>query len=981
MYLKRIEIHGFKSFADKINVSFEKGITGIVGPNGCGKSNISDAVRWVLGEQSVKSLRGSTMSDVIFAGSQDRKAQSVAEVTLVFDNHDKHMEIAYDEVEITRRLYRQNSEAEYLLNKQPCRLKDIVDLIMDTGLGKDSLSMISQGNISSFADSKPDERRAIFEEAAGVAKYKKRKIEAIRKLERTTENLERVKDIVQELEKQIKPLKRQKDKADQYLLLKKQLTDVEVNVLVYEIKGAKEALVQLNQQIKLLDEDKLTIDNNILLKERQNDELKQKMFQLDNEVNHLQTKLYEVMNEVSNLETTKVEVDQKRKYLIENSDSSDLSLKIEQLKNQLSDALAEYNDRVQRFKDSTQEIDELIKQQNESKKDLENHKTVQDSMLSALHKVASKKELIEESISSKANLHQGVKAILENSKNNPGILGIVEELILPKTDFERAIATALGGANQNIVTNDENIARNAIRFLKENRAGRATFIPITTIKTKSIKQEHQLVCLEMDGYLGSGIEFVRYNDRLSNVVKALLGNVIIVDTLENASKISNATLATYKVVTLDGDIVNVGGSMTGGANVRLQSLGHQKNQLNEIKEQIENLEKSIADSKNKSIDLENLNLEINHSLLQKQMAHAQLEVVVARKKERLLSLKGEYESLAHQQVEFDDLTSGKVNNELIINLNDAIKRRDDLTQEIKSKRELRMIYVHENEEIDKYLKSQRAILKEINNDLTNHTISATRYESTLSTHLNRLNESYKMTYDYALEKYEEIENLVDAKQIVATLRYEIEQLGNVNLDAIEQYEEVSTRFETMSTQRLDLLQAQQAILDAIEQMDKIMVEKFSETFDKINIEFNQVFRSLFGGGSAQIKYSDPDNILETGVDIDIQPPGKAVQNISLFSGGEKALIAISCLFAILKVRPVPMCILDEVEAALDIANVDRFAKYLKEFSQTTQFIVVTHREGMMAQCDTLYGATMQQKGVTKLVGVKFEEGLNMSQQS
>ncbi len=460
-----------------------------------------------------------------------------------------------------------------------------------------------------------------------------------------------------------------------------------------------------------------------------------------------------------------------------------------------------------------------------------------------------------------------------------------------------------------------------------------------------------------------------------------LGNIIVAQNIDAANEISKATFSRYKIVSLDGDVVNVGGSLTGGSFNRRKSSLVQKRELEEVAITLENQEKEYAIKRNEYNVLDNEIKEVSHALLQKQMAYAKLEVVVQGKREELIKAKSEYESLSDQNIELEDFASGKTESKLINQLNEAIKYRDNLTEEIKSKRELRMSYVNQNEVLDVELRECRKDLKDIQNEVNSSAIKATKLETILNNHLTRLNDEYRMTYEYAVEQYQEEIDVEQAKLEVYELRTKITRLGNVNVDAIEEYKTVSERFENMNRQRIDLIQAQDSILEAIREMDEIMVERFSNTFEKINLEFNTVFRSLFGGGKAKIKYTDPTNILETGIDIDVQPPGKAVQNITLFSGGEKALIAISCLFAILRVRPIPMCILDEVEAALDIANVERFAKYLKEFSGTTQFIVVTHREGTMEECDLLYGATMQQKGVTKLVSVKLEEAIDLSDPS
>lgn len=981
MYLKRIEIHGFKSFADKVDIEFQPGITGIVGPNGCGKSNISDAVRWVLGEQSVKSLRGANMSDVIFAGSEDRRAQNLAEVTLVFDNSDRFMKYDYNEVEITRRLYRQNNEAEYLINKQQCRLKDIVDLIMDTGLGKDSLSIISQGNISSFADNKPEERRGIFEDAAGVSKYKKRKLESIRKLERTKENLERIGDIVAELEKQVGPLKRQKDKAEKYLELKEKLTAVEVNVLVKEITEAKKSLDVLSKEIKDLNEQQASLDADMLMKENSNDDIKKKMYQLDQEVNSLQSKLLEAVSNVSKLETAKVEIDQKRKHALQSASKENLQENIANMKAILSDIVNEYNDRVERLNSTEQDLKQLTRDQENRNKRLTELKNELNQLSSQINKNRSRKEILLDAIENKSNYHQSIKTVLNLAKSNRNIIGVLGELITTQKGYELAISSALGGAIEFVVTSDDQTARETIKFLRNNKAGRATFLPVSTMKPRQIRLEHLEVCNTMAGFLGVASDFITYDDKIGNVVLNQLGNIIVAKDLETANAISKAVFARYRVVTLEGDIVNVGGSLTGGSIDQQRSSLVQKRELEQLAITLEQQETEFVKKRKLHNALDNEIKDVSHILLQKQMAYAKLEVVVQSKKEELIKTKTEYESLTEQSIELDDFKSGKTENKLIDQLNEAIKYRDMLTEEIKSKREMRMAYANENEALDVELRTIRKDQKDIQNAINENTIKATKLETMLNNYLTRLNDEYHMTYEYAVEQYQEEINVEQAKEEVYDLRTQIKRLGNVNLDAIEEYKVISERYENMNTQRIDLLEAQDRILAAIKEMDEIMVTRFSETFEKINVEFNHVFRSLFGGGKAKIKYSDPTNILETGIDIDVQPPGKAVQNISLFSGGEKALIAISCLFAILRVKPIPMCILDEVEAALDIANVERFAKYLREFSSTTQFIVVTHREGTMEECDLLYGATMQQKGVTKLVSVKLEEAIDLSDPS
>ena len=852
MYLKKIELHGFKSFADKVNIEFQPGITGIVGPNGCGKSNISDAVRWVLGEQSVKSLRGSNMADVIFAGSQDRRAQNLAEVTLIFDNSDRMLNYDYNEVEITRRLYRQGNEAEYLLNRQQCRLKDITDLLLDTGLGRDSLSIISQGNISNFADSRPEERRAIFEEAAGVSKYKKRKIEAIRKLERTTDNLNRIKDIVYELEKQIAPLKKQKEKAEVFLTLKEKLTSIEVNVLVHEVSELKHQLDTLSLQLKDLNERHSSLDAEIFLKESADDEIKKKMFVLDNEINSLQSQLLESMSEVSRLETSKIEVDQKRKHALQSQNSDDIKKKLDNLKAILTDLIEEYNDRVERLKTTEKSLEDLSQEQTVlTSKINHKHQSIND-LNQEITKNKNRQEILVDLVENKSNYHHGVKAIMELAHDNPDIIGVFGDLLENDSKYDLAVSVALGSALQFIVTKDNLQARLAIKFLKDNKAGRATFLPLADMEPRSLREEHAILCPALEGYLGVLSDFVSSSKNIDNVILNQLGNVILADDIDHAYEISKATYARYKVVTLDGNIVNVGGSLTGGTVNRQQSSILQKRELEKVKEKLDELEQKLVREKNELLKLENDAKELAHTLLQKQMSYAKLEVVVQGKKEELVVAKGEYESLSHQSVELDEFKSGKIDNQLVLQLNEAIKHRDELTEKIKSKRELRMSYVNENEQLESKLKDLRRMLKDIQGQINEKAILSTKYEGSLNNYLSRLSNEYSMTYEYASENYHDEVDIEFARGEVATLRNEIVALGHVNIDAIEEYKEVSSRYENMNSQRLDLIQAQDKIVQAIDEMDQIMIEKFSTTFEKINKEFNNVFRELFGGRKKEL---------------------------------------------------------------------------------------------------------------------------------
>lgn len=980
MYLKRIEMYGFKSFADRSIIEFKPGITGIVGPNGCGKSNINDAIRWVLGEQSAKSLRGSNMADVIFNGSEGRKPQNLAEVTLVFDNTDHYIASDYQEIEITRRLYRDGNEAEYLLNKQHCRLKDIIDLMMDTGLGRDSLSIISQGNISSFADAKPEERRSIFEEAAGVAKYKKRKDESLRKLERTTENLDRVQDIVYELERQINSLRRQKEKAEAYLEYKQSLKDIEISLIVHEVKQLKQHADQLKKEIETLTFDQTEIQNNEILIENKSNLARQKMFDLDNEVNQLQSDLMLVMTQVSQLDARKSELEAKRQYAL-SQNTDDIDHQIENLKFVVQGALLEYNDRVSRYKEVSKEVQELSQKRQQVTQNVNNVRTEIEKVTQSIQIERMNKNQLVESIENNTGYPAGVRAIVQANKSIAGYQGVLGDLIETKDEYDTAIQNALGSAAQFIVMKDESTARQAITYLKNNKAGRATFLPMTSMKARYVKEDALTVISGLDGYLGVASDFISCQPKYKEVIASQIGNVIIAKDLQSANQLSHYTYSRYKVVTLEGDIVNVGGSMTGGAfrQTQHQSLSSKKKELERVQMRLSKEETKLIQLKQESSALDNELMEINNALMQKQISRGQLEEFVKAKRAKLDAAKAEYESLTHEKTEIQDFKSDTQENAIIVELNEVRAKQDNLTQTIQAKRALRMQYVNENEGYESELRQMRATLSKIQHELSTKQIEATRLEGQIGTSLSRLNEEYQMTYEAALEIAKEELDFSEAREEVLRLRGEIQSLGHVNVDAIEEYKEVAERYETLEKQRLDLIEAQNMILKAISEMDQVMTEQFDGTFRKINEEFNLVFRRLFGGGSASVHYVDPDNVLESGIDIEVQPPGKKVQNISLFSGGEKALIALSCLFAILKVRPVPMCLLDEVEAALDQANVERFAKFLKDFSGKTQFIVVTHRPGTMEECDALYGATMQESGITRLVSVQLKEAVTLAE--
>ncbi len=965
MFLKKIEMKGFKSFADKIEISFDQKITGVVGPNGCGKSNIADAIRWVLGEQSAKSLRGSAMTDVIFAGSDQRKTVNMAEVTLVFDNTLRHFNSEFNEIEVTRRIYRDTKEGEYLLNRVPVRLKDIQDLILDSGLGKDSLSMISQGNISAFAEAKPLERRGLFEEAAGVAKYKKRKIESLNKLNRTSENLERAADILHVLERQVTPLQKAAAKAEEYLKMKTRLASIEQAVLVSEIDEINTAITNLNQEKFELETNLVMAQTSINVSEVANDENKKELNQIDGEVNSLQEKVLNIVGEIQILERRRAEIEEKRKYALEIGDQA---IKAVELKELLDEAKYEYDDRQKRFQDLKAEVDLANQKDANLTMKLIDQEQAYNESLGYLRRLNNRLEVLENILRQPFLQQAGVKAVMDAKASLAGVLGVIAQSLEVTENYEEAISVALGGSLYNIVNKDEASARNAINFLKKNESGRATFLPITVLKPRQVAYQDQIICDNTAGYLGQAVEFLSCEPQFEIVFESLLGNVIVVDNLVNGNKLANLLKYQYKIVTLEADVIHRGGSMTGGQKRNAQSPLTIAKEINEIKAQIEKQDVLVTSFNNALASSRKAKQQLEAEILEKRISSAKLEPIVDAKRAKYEKVLSDYQALDLD--EKDSLNETSFVDELIINLNEAYLNRDQSTAMIKTKRERRLALMKEIEKRDQKHRSMRQDQNQLQASLNEIDIKLARHETKLDSNLNILNTEYQSTYEYAKEHLEI--NIADTDQNeVITLRQAINDLGNINMTAPEEFLEVSERYETLKHQYQDLENSKKQLLAAIDEMDQVMISQFEAMFHSINQELQTTFSKLFGGGKARLVLEDPDDILNTGIDIDVQPPGKNIQNIRLFSGGEKALIAIAVLFSILKARPIPLCIFDEVEAALDQANVERFATYLKEFSDETQFIVVTHRPGTMAKCDVLYGVTMPIQGVSQMLKVQL----------
>ncbi len=975
MFLKRIEMQGFKSFADKTVINFEDPVTGVVGPNGCGKSNISDAIRWVLGEQSVKSLRGEKMTDVIFAGSESRKAVSMAEVTLVFDNSQRVLNSGDDEIEVTRRIYASEGEAQYLINHNVVRLKDVIDLILDSGLGKDSLSIISQGNVVGFADAKPYERRGIFEEAAGVSKYKKRKMESIARLERTKENLDKAQNILDELERQVSPLKRQARKAEIYREKKKRLEEIETAVLVDEIKQYNSQKDEIDKSLFDL-ETTLTMNNtSVQISENNNLEARANLKEYDKQLNQIQEKLVNVINEIQKLETRKVELDEKRKYALEMGSSKE---KIAQTKNMLEEAKFEYEDKVNRLNTLNNELNLLNENLGELALKLADASLKKEETNNASfrlqNRIAVLENLLKDPFSS--NAQAGVKAIMSNQKSFFGVYGVVGQVIEAHEGYEYALSSALANATYNIITKDEQAARNCINFLKRNKSGRATFLPITVLKEHDLRQEDLIICQNTDGYIGVMADYVYNEEQYDIVTDSLLGNIVVCDTLENANNLAALLKYNYKIVTLDGDIVHKGGYMTGGKVKNETSIVTANSELERNKSELVSLS-AKAELANKEFNkIVEQKSKVESELTEKRISVAQIEPLVDVKRAKYEKLKNDYALINPDNFENNE----SFDNEIVSSLANAYSLRDELSTSLKFKREERMKLSASIDRVDQQLRIMRKQSESANNSILNLSKEKAVIETKLDNNLNRLASEYQMTYEYALSHIE-YEITGNERDEVLALRNDIASLGNINMSAPEEYNEVNTRYEFLKKNYDDLIASRDKILNAIEEMDEIMKKQFKETFDKINDNLNDTFKALFGGGKAKLILEDESDILNTGIDIDVQPPGKQVKSIRLFSGGEKTLIALCVLFTIIKVKPSPLIIFDEVEAALDQANVERFAKYIKQFSNVCQFLIITHRPGTMEQCDTLYGVTMQQRGVSQMLKVKLVDAIELADNS
>ena len=979
MYLKSIKAVGFKSFADKIELDIKDGITCIVGPNGSGKSNILDAVKWVLGEQSVKTLRGTgSMSDVIFNGSKSRSPMSRASVALTIDNSNHYLKSEFNEIEVKRVVYR-TGENEYYLNNTKVRLKDITDLFIDSGASRDAYNIISQGTVEDIVSSKPEARRVIIEEAAGVLKYKKHKEESLRKLEKTKDNLNTINLLINELETSLEPLRIQSIKAKKFNEYKDNLKNLEIALIVNDIKKINleyNKLKARNEELKSLIEELTARINKDTATLEVN---KLSNLEVESTLNKLNQNLVDLEREIADANAKKTMI-LERKKLNSNNDvtlNNVLNLKEEILSigkniNSLEGEIKTLNSKKDDLKANIDSIDneELMLRKNYVTESNEYNQKNKE-----LLELNNRIDILNNNILNEVNVPLPVKSILNNPRLK-GIYNTVGKLLTFDDIYMSAIETTLGASLNYLVVDNEASVKQAINYLKEQRLGRATFLPLNIIKPKYLESSVEKTLKNTSGFVDTAINLVKYDSAYDNIMQNLLATTIVVKDIDALNNIAKRLNYKYKVVSLDGDISYAGGSISGGAKKNSNSILKDRYELTKLETNKVNLETSIRVIEAK---INSLNQEQEEMILKKNKLnneYIELKETINRKNISLSELQNNYK---------DKETTIK-NNEAILNntvdieLDNILKsyyelngRKDKLLRTINDYKEKLETARGDLAELELNIKNKNRDLNKYNSEFNSNEVILGKYDVKLDNYLLTLNEEYTMTYEKALREVDTNIDIETTRLQVSKLKSSIKELGEVNLGSISEFERLNERYTFLTTQKTDLVKSIEELETAIASLDEIMKERFKATFEAVNNEFQNVFKILFRGGEGHLELTDKDNLLETGVEIIAQPPGKKLSSITLFSGGERTLTAISLLFAILNVKTVPFVILDEVEAALDEANVDVFGKYLETRKDKSQFIIITHKKRTMEYADTLYGITKQEEGVSKLVSVRMEE--------
>lgn len=970
IFLKNFYAEGFKSFARPINLNFSNTMIGIVGPNGSGKSNIVDALKWAMGEQSIKTLRGKEKTNLIFAGSNDMDEADFALVELTFDNSKRILNYQNDEVKIGRKLMRKTGESFFTINDEPARLKDIQDLFLDTGLTKGSLGIISQGTVNWFAEAKPEDRRHMFEEAAGIGRYTKQKNETLDLLEKAAYNLERLDQYEANLKREIRDLSKQAEKAVQYKEKTQELKKLDVTISVQDYLAFKDESIELSNSISIYKTDleklKINIEENKLLRDKNNQEYLDK----DNEIKQLSQVKDELNIKLNNLNYKKI-------AYVNNLENNINSQNIEERKKSYLSLIAS----------DEEEINSLEKQINQNKEKLCSLEKDYEASLELKNKLSDeyntlnsdynhKKvvyERLEELFKNNNNVERGVQTLLNSKNSIPGIHSTISNILQVPERYEIAIQTALGKSINNLVVENSNVAISAINFLKKNNGGRATFLPMDTIKPKNIKEDSLTIMSKLEGFIDVASNLVKYDSIYDNIIKSLLGNVAISDSIESATHIGKMVNNNYKVISLDGDIVYAGGALSGGQQQKTTaSTFNIEEKIYRTKLEFEEATKLFI---NKKIELENVN---NNS--------TKLNIEIQ-------NIKGTISICENKLVEINSrLTRNKTGYESIVDANDKQKLKLEINQFEKELIEVNEKLIEVSQKIStlqnlkehsyeiycqynlNYERDQETFIS-LNDKFNRKNNKLINLLNDIKLIEDKINNLYEMTMEYAITEYNKPLDIStnEAKSIISKLRSEIDALGNINFEAVERLDEREAELKSIETEHNLARESVINLKNIIEDLDKRAKIDFTTVINKVNEIIPQIFTSLFGGGDCCIKYTDPTNVLESGIEVVVHPLGKKVSNLVLLSGGEKTLVALTVLFALLKSSSFPLVVLDEAEAALDQANVNTFAKLIQEFSDSTQFLVITHRTGTMKMCDVLYGTTMQIKGVTKVIKTDLED--------
>ena len=975
MYLKSIRLDGFKSFANKTIFEFKKGITAIVGPNGSGKSNIVDAIRWVLGEQSIKSLRGGNgMSDVIFNGSDAKEGLNKATVALIFDNTDHYLNSEYSELEVKRSIYR-SGESEYFINNNKVRLKDIQELFIDSGISTESFNIISQGSVTDIVNSKPLERRVIFESAAGVLKYKKRKEESLRKLDKTQDNLNSINLVINELDTTITPLKDQAEVAKKYLDLSNELKNQEISITAKDI-------FDLNNELKNIKKQKEELQNKIekmhtITSNSEIDKLKLDIYKIDDELNIKNKQLIELTEEISELASEKRITEERVKFEYSDDVIKTNLIKLKEDELSLIKQIEVSNDEIDIINGNIKEKENSFNNKNNELKSIYSKKTSLNNDINEFVKerftLENKIEILEANILNNERIPKSVQNIL-NNKRLDGIHNTIGNIIDIPNDYLICTDVVLGSNSSFLIVDDENSAKMAITYLKDNNLGRATFLPMNIIKSRYLNDSIINRLKQINGYVGILSDLIKYDCKYQNIIENQLGNVVVAANIDAMNLIAKILEYKYRIVSLDGSIIYAGGSISGGVNTKFSNL-NQKKDLANYQALVEDINIKI-DKYNEELNILNNEYDIlnnNCNILSNEL------ISLNAKRESKMNILDELENnLKNTKKDIEGLTG--LNNKsidsklekMMVRLNTLNTNKEKLEHNINELKLKKDGINNELSLLEEKTKEANNEYKLISNELNKCSVSEGVINVKLDNLLLFLNEEYNITYEYALNNYNIEIDSNNVRNIVKKLKNDIKCLGDVNTGSIKEYERLNTRYEFLINQKKDLELSIENLYQIISDMDNIMTEKFKNTFTKVQEEFSKIFKVMFQGGTGKLELTNPDDYLNTGIDMIIVPPGKKINNPQSLSGGEKSLTAICLLFAILNVSYVPFIVLDEVEAALDEANVDLFGEYLNTKKENNQYILITHKKRMMEYADVLYGITMQNAGISKVVGVKLE---------